>query len=386
MARVILIVLDSAGMGQAPDAAAYGDQGANTLAHVRERMGWVELPTLDGMGLDALLRGRKPVRPRGSYAAACEASKGKDTTTGHWEMAGIISDQPFPTYPHGFPEEVLQPFRTRTGRGVLGNCPASGTEIIERFGPEQLATGAWIVYTSADSVFQIAAHQPTIALEELYGACAVAREILTGAHAVARVIARPFEGVPGQFVRTAHRRDFSLRPPADNLLTRIKQAGLAVEAIGKIEDIFAGVGVTEAIHTPGNAEGLQRTLEAVKRGGAGLVFTNLVDFDMLYGHRNDEVGYGQALLEADRGIGEIRRHLREGDLLMVTADHGCDPTTAGTDHTRERAPVLLCGQGVPLGRDLGVCATFADVGQTVLRHLGLPLLPVGKPLQNQWGG
>lgn len=386
MARAILIVLDSAGMGQAPDAAAYGDQGANTLYHVRERMGWAELPALDGMGLDALLRGRRPARPWGSYATACEASKGKDTTTGHWEMAGIVSDKPFPTYPHGFPEEVLQPFMARTGRGVLGNCPASGTQIIEQFGPEQLATGEWIVYTSADSVFQIAAHQPTIALEELYQACAVAREILTGAHAVARVIARPFEGVPGQFARTAHRRDFSLRPPEDNLLTRVKQAGLAVEAIGKIEDIFAGMGVTQAIHTSGNAEGLQRTLEAVERGGEGLVFTNLVDFDMLYGHRNDDVGYGQALLEADRGIGEIQRRLRAGDLLMVTADHGCDPTTAGTDHTRERVPVLLCGEGVPLGRDLGVCTTFADVGQTVLRHLGLPLLPVGAPLQKRWGG
>ncbi|MBI5486561.1 MAG: phosphopentomutase [Deltaproteobacteria bacterium] len=371
--RAFLIVLDSVGCGALPDAGAFGDEGTDTLGHVADFAGGLALPHLGRLGLGNLhaVRGVPPVeRPAACWGRMAERSPGKDTTTGHWEIAGVASDRAFPTYPDGFPPEIVEPFVTGTGRGVLGNRAASGTGIIEKLGPEHQATGKWILYTSADSVFQVAAHTATIPLAELYRACELARRILDPFH-VGRVIARPFEGAPGAFRRTYDRRDYAMPPPRATVLDRLAAAGIPVIGVGKIHDIFAGHGVTESIHTEGNDDGCVRTLELARKVEAGLVFVNLVDFDSSYGHRNDARGYARALEAFDRRLGELLPLLRRDDLLMLTADHGCDPTTPGTDHTREHVPLLAMLAGSTAGRDLGVRATFADAGATVAEHFGV---------------
>ncbi|MBC7224248.1 MAG: phosphopentomutase [Anaerolineae bacterium] len=376
--RAILIVLDSVGVGNAPDAAAYGDEGSNTLANTARAVGGLHLPNLGRMGLGNLTEvlGVPPEpQPLGAFGRMQEASAGKDTTTGHWEIAGIISTRPLPTYPHGFPPEIIQEFERRIGRKVLGNYPASGTVIIEELGPEHLRTGRPIVYTSADSVFQIAAHEEVIPVEELYRMCQIARELLTGEHAVGRVIARPFVGEPGRFVRTDRRKDFSLEPPAPTLLDHLQEAGQPVWAVGKIYDIFAGRGITESVHIHDNMDGVDQTLAFMRRVDQGCIFTNLVDFDMLYGHRNNPRGYADALEAVDRRVPEVWDALREEDILFFTADHGNDPTTPSTDHSREMVPLLVVGPKVRPSVDLGIRPTFADLGQTVAEYLG------AKPLQ-----
>lgn len=366
--KVVLIVLDSVGIGELPDACKYGDEGSNTLGNCALAVKGIKLPNLGALGLGNLGRflGVEPVAdPAGCYGKMSSRSPGKDTTTGHWEIAGIILDRPFPVYPEGFPPEIINAFVTRTGRQVLGNKAASGTEIIKELGEEHVRTGKPIVYTSADSVFQIAAHEEVIPVEELYSMCKTARSILTGEHAVGRVIARPFTGKPGNFRRTARRHDFSLAPPRPNILTLLSSAGYTVTAVGKINDIFAGEGITLAIHTKDNMEGIDRTVELAKKPGKGLVFTNLVEFDMVYGHRNDPGGYAAALEAFDRRLPEITGALGDNDMLIVTADHGCDPTTASTDHSREYVPLLVTGKPVKKGIDLGIRRTFADVAATL---------------------
>ena len=375
--RVCLVVLDSVGIGELPDAPRFGDQGSHTLRHAAEAVGGLSAPHLERLGLGCIDRipGLAcPDRPAGAYGKMAERSAGKDTTTGHWELAGVILDRPFPVYPHGFPPEVIEAFERAIGRKVLGNKPASGTVIIEELGPEHLRTGCPIVYTSADSVFQIAAHERIIPVEELYRMCRIAREILTGPHAVGRVIARPFEGEPGAFRRTPRRRDFSLEPPRPTLLDRLVEAKLEVWAVGKIDDIFAGRGITEAVHTKDNMEGVDATVAFLKRtrGRRGLIFTNLVDFDTLWGHRNDAVAYARGLEAFDRRLPEVVEALGPRDVLIITADHGNDPTTPSTDHSREYVPLLVTGPRVRPGVDLGVRQTFADVAATVADMLGVP--------------
>ncbi|MGE5508026.1 MAG: phosphopentomutase [Chitinophagales bacterium] len=379
-ARVVLIVLDSVGAGALPDAAAYGDEGSNTLGNLARAVGGLSLPNLGRLGLGNILplEGVPPAAaPAGAYGRMAERAPGKDTTTGHWELAGVVLSRPFPTYPQGFPPEVIEAFRRATGYDVLGNKAASGTEIIKELGPEHLRSGKPIVYTSADSVFQIAAHEEVIPVEELYRLCRAAREILTGEHGVGRVIARPFTGEPGHFQRTAARRDFSLAPPEPTLLDRLSGAGIPVTGVGKIEDIFAGRGLSKALHTHGNTEGIAETVGWLSTG-EGLVFTNLVDYDMVYGHRNDCPGYARALEEFDRAVPDLLAGLRQDDLLIITADHGCDPTTPSTDHSREYVPVLAAGARVKAGVNLGTRETFADVGATVAEWLAGPSLPVGR--------
>ncbi|KKC30472.1 phosphopentomutase [Caldanaerobacter subterraneus] len=365
--RVILIVLDSVGVGELPDAYKFGDEGTNTLGHVVEKTG-IKLPTMEKLGLGNIIP-LKTVAPNpnaiGAYGKMAEKSAGKDTTTGHWEIAGLIVEKPFPTYPEGFPKEIIEEFEKRIGRKVLGNKPASGTEIIKELGEEHIKTGYPIVYTSADSVFQIATHEEVIPLEELYRMCEIAREILKGDHAVGRVIARPFIGSPGNFVRTANRRDFSLKPFGPTVLDMLKEAGYQVYAVGKIEDIFAGQGITDSVHTGNNDEGITATIEAMDAVKKGIIFTNLVDFDMVYGHRNDVNGYAKALKHFDERLPEIMLRLKEEDLLIITADHGCDPTTPGTDHTREYVPLLVYSPSMKEGRDLGLRKTYADVAATI---------------------
>ncbi len=372
--RVILIVMDSVGCGELPDAAAYGDVGTNTLGNTARFLGGMTLPYLQKYGIGNLttILGVPPVAvPAGGFGKMIEASAGKDTTTGHWEMAGLRVEKPFSTFPDGFPPEILDPFVARTGRGVLGNKPASGTVILDELGDEHVATGKWIVYTSADSVFQIAAHEEVIPLEELYRGCEIARKILDE-HYVGRVIARPFVGTSGAWKRTYNRKDFSMVPPAPTVLDAISGRGLPVVGIGKIPDIYAGRGITESIHTEGNADGLDKMLDVLGRVDAGLVFNNLVDFDMLYGHRNNPAGYYQCLQEFDGFLPRLEKALRPGDLVLITADHGNDPTTPSTDHSREHVPILAFGPGCGAGRDLGVRATFSDVGATLAEAFGVP--------------
>jgi phosphopentomutase len=372
--RIVIVVLDSVGVGELPDADSYGDAGSNTLSHTAQAVGGLDLPHLQDLGLGCIasIEGvPPPPAPAACYGKMAERSLGKDTTIGHWEIAGVITTAPFPTYPDGFPPDVIAAFEAATGRAVLGNRPASGTRIIEELGEEHLATGKLIVYTSADSVFQIAAHEDTVPVEELYDACAAARRILIGEHGVARVIARPFVGRLGHFVRTARRKDFSLPPPGPTLLDLVSTSGLSVTAIGKIDDLFAGRGITRAMPTRDNAEGLRALAAAVTEGGAGLVFGNLIDFDMLYGHRNDPAGYARALKQFDDGLGRLLPLLREDDVLMLTADHGCDPTTPSTDHSREYVPLLVTGRRLRGGVDLGTRASFADVSATTAAALGL---------------
>ncbi len=366
--RVFLIVLDGVGIGALPDADRYGDAGANTLLHVAEHAGGLRLPALESHGLGHLLRlpGVRPLlTPRGARARLMEKSPGKDSTTGHWELMGLELDRAFPTYPDGFPAGLLERWSERVGRGWLGNVPASGTEIVERLGAEHQRTGKLIVYTSADSVFQVAAHEETVPLEQLYDACRAARELLTGGHAVGRVIARPFEGGPGRYRRTGRRRDFSLPPHEDTVLDRLHAAGRRVVTVGKVDDLFAGRGIADAIHTTGNEEGEAVLLDLARRPGDGLVFANLVDFDSKYGHRNDPAGFARALERFDATFGELVARLRGDEMAWVTADHGNDPTTPGTDHTREATPLIVGGPRVREGADLGTRRTFADVGATL---------------------
>lgn len=380
--KVLLLVLDSVGCGEMPDADRYGDRGANTLANTARAVGGLRLPHLGRLGLGCVtdVLGVPAERsPDGLFGRMAEASPGKDTTTGHWEIAGVVLDRPFALFPDGFPEEVIAAFRRETGRDVLGNVAASGTEIIERLGEEHQRTGRWIVYTSADSVFQVAAHEGTIPLDELYRACEAARRLLDP-HRVARVIARPFVGGPGEYRRTYHRKDFSMVPDRETVLDRLTAAGLPVVGVGKIHDIFAGRGVTTAIHTEGNTDGLRRTEEALRDLDRGLVFTNLVDFDMLYGHRRDPVGYARALEEVDAFLPRLLDAAGRDTLVAITADHGCDPTaTWSTDHTREYVPILVWHAGIPRGggRDLGTWPSFAGLGQAVSAALGLGPAPGG---------
>ena len=380
--RVIWIVLDSFGVGSLPDAKAYGDDGANTLLHIAENAKGFSLPNMESLGLgniEAAPGVAATDLPRGAWGKARERSAGKDTTAGHWEMAGVITPEKFPTFPNGFPADFLKAFERAIGRGTLGNCVASGTEIIERLGPEHLRTGRPIVYTSADSVFQIAAHENVIKLDELYKICEIAREMLKGPLGVGRVIARPFVGTPGRFVRTAERRDFSLAPVGVTVPDLVKEAGLPSVAIGKIHDIFAGRGFTESIHTENNGDGVQKTLDAMDRVHEGLLYTNLVDYDMKYGHRRDVQGYADALMAFDRRLPEITKKMGPDDLLILTADHGCDPTWHGTDHTREYIPMLFYGPRVrPVA--LGERATYADEGATVADFLGVKAPAAGESM------
>jgi phosphopentomutase len=384
--RIVLVVLDSVGIGEMPDAAQYGDAGSDTLGHVVEYR-QVQVPNLRRYGL-ANIRPLKllPVEhPDGAFGRAAIASKGKDTTTGHWEMAGIITEEPFPTYPHGFPDEIIRPFEQAIGRNVLGNYPASGTEIIKELGEEHLRTGSPIVYTSADSVFQIAAHEEVIPLEELYRISEIARHLLTGKHRVGRVIARPFIGPPGNFQRTEARHDYAIDPPHATVVDLLKAAGYQTISVGKIGSIFCHRGFTWEIPAGNNMASIDGTLQALKQtasDGAGLIFVNLVDFDMLYGHRNDAEGYARALEAFDARIPELEAQLTDDDLLMITADHGCDPTTPSTDHSREYVPVVAHGRRVRAGVDLGIRSTLADMGQTIAENFGVAL-PHGQSFLNQ---
>jgi phosphopentomutase len=379
--RFIVIVLDSVGIGEAPDAAAFGDVGCHTLGNIARVVGGLKLPHLEAMGLAniACLEGLIPQRtPTAAYGKMAEVSAGKDTTTGHWELMGLQLKQPFPLYPNGFPPEIMDRFEAEIGRGWLGNYPASGTVIIDDLGEEHMRTGKVIVYTSGDSVFQIAAHEEIIPVPELYRMCQIAREILRGEHEVSRVIARPFVGVPGKFERTANRHDFSVLPPQPTVLDSLKEAGLMVYAVGKIEDIFTGQGITEAVHTQDNADGMDKTIAAMReRRERGLIFTNLVDFDAKFGHRNNPQGYANALVEFDRRVPEFMAALADDDVLVLTADHGNDPTTPGTDHTREYVPILITGIPIQAGVNIGVRQTFADLAATIADTLGVKPPPYG---------
>ncbi len=373
MKRVFLIVLDSFGIGEMEDAEAYGDKGTNTLRSVSSSPAF-DMPNMGAMGLfniDGVDCREGIASHTARIARMKEASKGKDTTIGHWEIAGILSKQPLPTYPEGFPRKVLEAFSAAVGRGVLCNKPYSGTEVIKVYGDEHVRSGDLIVYTSADSVFQIAAHEDVVPVETLYEYCRKAREILQGEHGVGRVIARPFTGTGGNYTRTPRRHDFSLEPPAVTMLDQLKAAGKDVISVGKINDIFAGKGITEYVYTAGNAEGIEKTLAYMDRDFDGLCFVNLVDYDMLYGHRNDIDGYAAALAEFDRRLPELQSKLREDDILMITADHGCDPGyTVSTDHSREHTPFLMYGKSVEPA-NLGTRDTFADIGATVLDYFGI---------------
>ena len=373
MKRVFLIVLDSVGIGEMPDAAEYGDKGTNTL-YSASKSQYFNMPNMKKMGLfniDGVSWAEGVAQPTASIARMKEASKGKDTTIGHWEIAGYISENPLPVYPNGFPEEVLDEFRRQTGRGILCNLPYSGTEVIKKYGDEHVKTGDLIVYTSADSVFQIAAHEDIVPVETLYEYCRIARKILAGKHGVGRVIARPFVGSDGEYTRTTRRHDFSLEPPGITMLDQIVEQGMEVLAVGKIKDIFAGKGISRYVYTSGNEDGIKKTLEYMDEDFEGLCFVNLVDYDMLYGHRNDVDGYAKALTYFDEQLPFILDKLKDEDVLMITADHGCDPAyTVSTDHSREHTPFLMYGRHItPV--NYGTRNTFSDIGATVLGYLGI---------------
>ncbi len=374
MKRIVLIVMDSVGMGELPDADYYGDVGSNTLGNISTAVRGLKLPNLERLGLGNIdnIRGyNKYKSPDGCYGRMAEQSLGKDTTTGHWEIAGLILDKAFPVYPSGFPMEIIEEFESRIGIKTIGNFAASGTQIIDMLGKEHIETGYPIVYTSADSVFQIAAHEDVVPVEKLYEMCSIARTLLTGDHAVGRVIARPFTGVEGSFRRTDRRRDFSLKPLRKTVLDYAKESGYMVKAVGKIEDIYSGQGITHAVHTHDNMDGIDRTLQYMNEDFEGIIFTNLVDFDMVYGHRNDAFGYAKALIAFDERVPEIIGKLKDEDILIITADHGCDPTTKGTDHTREYVPLLIYGKGIKSNVNLGTRNTFSDIAATVSEYFGL---------------
>lgn len=366
--KVILITLDGLGIGELPDADEFGDTGSNTLKNMATALEGLNLPNLERMGLGLLgdFPGIKKIKkPIASYGIMAEASKAKDTSTGHWEMMGIIIERPFPLYPNGFPPEVIDAFEKAIGKKILGNKVASGTEIIKELGEEHIRTGRPIVYTSADSVFQIAAHEDIIPVEELYRICEIARVILKEPHNVGRVIARPFIGTQWNFKRTPRRKDYSLPPPRETVLDRLKEKGISVIGIGKIEDIFVQKGITESIHTENNDNGIDKTLGAMVRIDKGLILTNLVDFDMLYGHRNDPEGFAKALIDFDKSLPRFFKKMTVSDILIITADHGCDPTTPSTDHSREYVPLLVYGKMVKAGINLDIRKTFADLGATL---------------------
>jgi phosphopentomutase len=376
--RAIILVADGVGCGGAPDAAAYGDAGADTLGNIARSVGGLSLPNLGALGLGHLtdIAGVPPAAaPAGAWGTMREASAGKDTITGHWEMAGLVTNEAMATFPNGFPRAITDELRDVSGRGILGNKTASGTEIIEELGPRHLATGDLILYTSADSVLQIAAHESIVPLAELYEICEKAR-VICDRNRIGRVIARPFVGSPGAFKRTYNRRDYALIPPAPTLVDAVAAAGLPTVGVGKISDIFAGRGIGESLHSEGNADGLRLTLEAMARVPNGLLFVNLVDFDMVYGHRNDVRGFARALGELDAWLPSFRAAMRPGDAAFITADHGNDPTTPGTDHTRERVPLLAFGPAVRPA-PLGERASFCDLGQTIAAGLGLPAMARG---------
>ncbi len=370
--RVFLIVMDSMGIGEAPDSADWGDAGSNTLGAIRTHEAF-DCPNLARLGLFHIegVGGAEKTAPVASFARMREASRGKDTTIGHWEIAGILSEEPLPTYPEGFPADVIAEFEQLTGRGVLCNRPYSGTDVIRDFGEEHLATGKLIVYTSADSVFQIAAHEDIVPLAELYRYCELARGMLQGRHGVGRVIARPFAGAH-PFVRSKGRHDYSLVPPAATVIDLLSAAGYDTLSVGKIYDIFAGRGFSESMPTANNDEGMEKTIALADRDFCGLCFINLVDFDMVYGHRNDVAGYAAAMTRFDRALGDFLEKMRPDDALIITADHGCDPSTPSTDHSREYTPMLIMGDGVKRGVDLGTRTSFADIGATVAEIFGVP--------------
>ncbi len=374
--RVIWIVLDSVGIGEMPDAAAYGDAGSDTLGNIAKQRA-LHLPNLCRLGLANIkpLHGLEPAaKPIGDFGKCALASPGKDTTTGHWEMAGIHLEKPLPLFPRGFPPEIMEPFEARIGRHTLGNKAASGTEIIDELGEEHMRTGSPIVYTSADSVFQIAAHEDVIPLFELYKICETARDLLRGPFEVGRVIARPFTGEPGAFTRTSNRHDYAVPPPKGMLLDQLAAKGVEIYSIGKIFDVFLGRGIGEQQKTKSNADGMAKTLHAMDELERGMIFVNLVDFDMLYGHRNNVEGYAKALEEVDAWLPSLEEKLRAGDLLILTADHGCDPTTPSTDHSREYVPLLVYGKSAAHGVNLGVRATLSDIGQTVAENFGTQIV------------
>lgn len=378
--RVIWIILDSVGMGELPDADKFGDTGSNTIGNIAKQLK-LDVPNMRKLGLaniEGMVNLEKVEEPEGVYGRIGELSNGKDTTIGHWEMVGIYSPIAFPTYPDGFPGEVTDKFEEYVGKKILGNKPASGTAILEELGKEHMETGRPIVYTSADSVFQIAAHEDIIPVEKLYDMCREARKILSNEHAVARVIARPFLGEPGSFYRTANRRDFSLVPPKDTLLDILQQSGKDVIGVGKIEDIFSGKGITEAIHTKDNMDGVDKTIEYMNKDNKGLIFTNLVEFDSKWGHRNNVEGYAKGLEEFDMRLPEIIKNMKDTDVLMINADHGCDPTTPSTDHSREYVPFLAYGKELKNNADLKTRKTFSDIGQTIAEILDVKQLEIGE--------
>lgn len=381
--RVILMVMDSLGVGALPDAEKYGDKGADTLGHIADRMGDdFKIPELSKLGfgnIEAAAGGRfRTEKPEGSFCRLMEKSAGKDTITGHWEIAGIETKIPFKTYPDGFPKEFIEEFEKEIGREVIGNYPASGTEIIETLGDEHEATGKPIIYTSADSVLQIAANTDVIPLAELYEICEKARALLHGDWACGRVIARPYVKENGKRVRTSDRHDYAVAPPEDTLLDKIEKAGKTVYAVGKIRDIFDGKGVTESVHTVSNMDGVDKTVEAMEKDFEGFIFTNLVDFDSMYGHRRNPEGYGQAIMDFDGRLPEIKAAMKPGDVLMLCADHGNDPVHSGTDHTREHIPLVVYGEEIKAGVNLGTRKSFADIGATIAEMLGAETTSIGE--------
>ena len=385
MSRVIWMIIDSVGIGALPDSEKFGDVNVNTLGNIVKNYKDIKLPNMLKLGLGNIdgidsLEGVKS--PIGAFGRASEVSKGKDTTTGHWEMTGVLVETPFKTYENGFPKEIIDEFERKTNRKVIGNNPASGTAILDELGEQQMKTGEVIVYTSADSVFQIAAHEEIIPLDELYKMCEIAREIMMGDNAVARIIARPFVGQPGAFERTSNRRDYSLSPFEDTVLDNIKNSNLDVIGVGKIEDIFNKQGITEAIHTKDNMDGVDQTINYMKKENNGLIFTNLVDFDSKYGHRRDVKGYKEALEEFDARIPEILENMEDDDILIINSDHGNDPTYKGTDHTREYIPMLICGKNVKSGLNLGTRSSFADIGATVADLLNVKMPKHGNSFKN----
>ena len=370
--RLFLIVLDSVGIGEAPDAAQFGDEGSNTVRAAVEA--GADLPNLRRLGLfniDGMDRTEPEAAPIGAFGRMREASMGKDTTIGHWEIAGVVSPKPLPTFPDGFPPEIIRNFEKLTGRKVICNKPYSGTQLLLDYGREHVETGALMVYTSADSVFQVAAHEDIVPIEELYHDCELAREMLTGDYAVGRVIARPFVGEYPNYTRTARRHDYSLQPPRATMLNNLEDAGYECIGVGKISDIFAGSGITQQIRTQNNTDGIAKTLDLMENDFEGICFVNLVDFDMVYGHRNDAPGYARALMEFDQALPKFMEQMGEDDLLIITADHGCDPSTPSTDHSREYTPMLAWSKKIRPGANLGTRTTFADIGATVLEYFGL---------------